>query len=267
MMSELMTTVDLHFRRMGPEGATPVVILHGLFGSSDNWGSIGKELGIPTDPDTSAMDVLLVDLRDHGRSAHAAETSYPLMAADVHALVTGLGLRSIVLVGHSMGGKTAMEFAQRWPELVKRLIVVDISPKEHANTQQYIVDALLGADISAGRTRKEVEEYMTSKVPEPGVVSFLMKNLYWRSEGELGWRMNIDLLAKEMDHILAAVGSKTVKVPTLFIRGGQSDYILREDIPAIKEQFPNSRIETINYAGHWVHAQAPEEVIGMIRSN
>ena len=262
-----MTTVELHYRRMGPEGATPVVILHGLFGSSDNWGSIGKELGTPSDASVTALDVLLVDLRDHGRSEHGTETSYPLMAADVHALVTGLGLKELVLVGHSMGGKTAMEFAQRWPELLKRLIVVDISPKEHANTQQYIVDALLNADISKGRTRKEVEEYMISQVPEPGVVSFLMKNLYWKSEGELAWRMNIDLLAKKMDHILAGIGSKMVKVPTLFIRGGQSDYILREDIPAIKEQFPNSRIETISYAGHWVHAQAPDEVVEMIRSN
>ena len=173
----------------------------------------------------------------------------------------------IILVGHSMGGKTAMEFAQRWPELLKYLIVVDISPKEHVNSQQYIVYALLNADISKGRTRKEVEEYISSKVPEPGVVSFLMKNLYWKNEGELAWRMNIVLLAKEMDHILAAIGSKTGKVPTLFIRGGQSDYILREDIPAIKEQFQNSRVETIAYAGHWVHAQAPEEVIAMIRSN
>lgn len=261
-----MKTVGLYYRRLGPEGAQPVVILHGLFGSSDNWGTIGKELGAPSEPGIKPMDVLLVDLRDHGRSQHATETSYPLMAADVHALVSGLGLKDIILVGHSMGGKTAMEFTQRWPELLKFLIVVDISPKEHAHTQQYIVDALLTADISAGRTRKEVEEHMASLVKEPGVVAFLMKNLYWKSEGELAWRMNIDLLAKEMDHILAAVGSKTVKIPTLFIRGGQSDYIVREDLPAIKEQFPNSKVETIAYAGHWVHAQAPDEVIAMIRA-
>jgi esterase len=258
--------VDLHYRRMGPEGATPLVVLHGLFGTSDNWGSIGKELAEPTDATAQAFDVVLVDLRDHGRSPHTAATSYPLMAADVHALIERLGLRDVVLVGHSMGGKTAMVLAQRWPELLRQLVVVDISPKEHANNHGHIIEALLTADLSPGRTRKEVEQHVAARVKEPGVVQFLMKNLYWHTEDQLAWRVNAPLLARELDAILAAIGPDMVKVPTLFIRGGQSDYILREDLPAIKEQFPNSRVETIAYAGHWVHAQAPDEVIGMIRA-
>ena len=259
-------TVDLHYRRMGPEGATPLVVLHGLFGTSDNWGTVGKELAEPGTPDQPAFDVLLVDLRDHGRSPHTASTSYPLMAADVHALIERLGLRDVVLVGHSMGGKTAMVFAQRWPELLRHLVVVDISPREHANNHGHIIEALLTADLSPGRTRKEVEAHIAARVKEPGVVQFLMKNLYWQTEEQLAWRVNATLLASELDAILAAIGSEVVRVPSLFIRGGQSDYILREDLPAIKEQFPNSRVETIPYAGHWVHAQAPDEVIGMIRA-
>jgi pimeloyl-ACP methyl ester carboxylesterase len=259
-------TVELHYRRMGPVGATPVVVLHGLFGTSDNWGSIGKELAEPSMPGVPAMDVLLVDLRDHGRSPHTSTTSYALMAADVHALVERLGLHDVVLVGHSMGGKTAMVFAQRWPELLRQLVVVDISPKEHENNHGHIIEAILSADLSAGRTRKEVEQHISARVKEPGVVQFLMKNLYWLSEDQLAWRVNAPLLAREIDAILASIGPATVRVPTLFIRGGQSDYILREDLPAIKEQFPNSRVETVPYAGHWVHAQAPEEVIGMIRA-
>lgn len=260
-----MRTVELHYGRNGPEGAQAVVILHGLFGSSDNWGSIAKELSGPSTGD-AAMDVVVADLRDHGRSPHTEETSYPLMAADVHALVERLELHDIILVGHSMGGKAAMAFAQRWPDLLKHLVVVDIGPREHENHQGHIVEALRSADISAGRTRKEVEADVSRFVKEPGVVAFLMKNLYWRSEGQLAWRMNVPLLDAQLPAILASVGPQVVKVPTLFIRGGQSDYILREDLPAIKEQFPNSQVETIPYAGHWVHAQAPEEVIGMIRA-
>ncbi|MCB9182909.1 MAG: alpha/beta fold hydrolase [Flavobacteriales bacterium] len=260
-----MSPVDLHYRRLGKEGAQAVVILHGLFGTSDNWGSIGRELAVPTTTDAEALDVLLMDLRDHGRSPHTQETSYPLMAADVHALLAKLGLKDVVLVGHSMGGKTAMLFAQRWPELIKQLIVIDISPKEHTNNQAHIVRALLEADLSPGRTRKEVESDIAEHVKEPGVVQFLLKNLYWKEDDTLAWRMNVPLLARDLDAILAAIGPETVKVPTLFVRGGQSDYILREDIPAIKEQFPRSRVETVPYAGHWVHAQAPDEVTAWIR--
>jgi pimeloyl-ACP methyl ester carboxylesterase len=259
-------TIDLHYRRLGPEGAPPVVVLHGLFGTSDNWGSIGKELAEPTEPGATPCDVLLVDLRDHGRSPHSQATSYPLMAADVHALIERLGLRDVVLVGHSMGGKTAMVFAQQWPQLLRHLVVVDISPKEHANNHGHIIEAILTADVAPGRTRKEVEAHIAARVKEPGVVQFLLKNLYWATEEQLAWRVNAPLLARELPAILAAIGPETVRTPTLFIRGGQSDYILREDLPAIKEQFPNSRVETIPYAGHWVHAQAPDEVIALIRS-
>jgi esterase len=260
-----MSIVDLHYRRLGPQGATPVVILHGLFGSSDNWASIGKELSEPTAPGAAPLDVLLVDLRDHGRSPHTGMTSYPIMAADVHALITSQGLSEVVLVGHSMGGKAAMAFAQRWPQLLKHLIVIDISPKEHANNHARIIHALRTANLSPGQSRKEVEAHIALHVKEPGVVQFLMKNLYWRTDDQLAWRMNVGLLERELPAILAAIDPEQVRVPTLFVRGGQSDYILREDVPAIREQFPNSRVETVAYAGHWVHAQAPEEVIAWIR--
>ncbi|MCB0767241.1 MAG: alpha/beta fold hydrolase [Flavobacteriales bacterium] len=262
-----MSTVDLFYRRSGREGATPVVILHGLFGTSDNWGSVGRELAEPSDPHAPALDVILVDLRDHGRSPHTDAISYPIMAADVHALFEKLGLREAVLVGHSMGGKTAMTFAQRWPELLKKLVVIDIGPREHQNNQAHIVEALRTTDLVPGRTRKEVEAHISTMVKEPGVVQFLMKNLYWRTEDRLDWRVNVPLLDREIQAILAAIDPERVRVPTVFIRGGQSGYILREDIPAIKEQFPNSVVETVPYAGHWVHVQAPDEVIATIRAS
>ncbi|MBK8499846.1 MAG: alpha/beta fold hydrolase [Flavobacteriales bacterium] len=261
-----MSTIDLHYRRLGPSGAQPIVILHGLFGSSDNLGTIARELAEPSEPGIPAYDVVLADLRDHGHSPHTEAATYPHMAADVHALVVRLGLKDIVLVGHSMGGKAAMLFAQRWPHLLKQLVVIDIGPREHTNNQAHIVEALRTADLSPGRTRKEVEAHLAQHVKEPGVVQFLLKNLYWQSEGQLAWRMNVEGLARDLDHILASIGPEAVRVPTLFIRGGQSDYVTREDLPAIREQFPNSRVETIAYAGHWVHAQAPEEVVALIRN-
>ncbi len=257
--------VDLYYRRLGPQGAKPVVILHGLFGSGDNWGSIGKELAEPSDPNAEAFDVVLADLRDHGRSPHTDRIDYPTMAGDVHQLMEKLQLKDVTLVGHSMGGKTAMIVAQKWPDLLSRLIVVDMGPKENRSTQDTILEAMHTADLSKGRTRKEVEAHVSGLVKEPGVVQFLLKSLYWTDDQRLAWRMNVDLLKEQLPNILAAIGPEQVKVPTLFIRGGQSDYIVREDIPAIKEQFPNSRIETIEFAGHWVHAQAPEEVIALIR--
>lgn len=261
-----MKTVPLHYRRLGTVGATPVVILHGLFGTSDNWGSVGKELGEPSTADAPAFDVFLVDLRDHGRSPHTDGTSYPIMAADVHAMITELGLKDVVLVGHSMGGKVAMVFAQQWPQLLQRLIVVDISPREHENNHAHIIEAMLTADLSAGRNRKEVEAHVAGQVKEPGVVQFLLKNLYWKTEEQLAWRVNAPLLKQDLHAILAAIGPERVRVPTVFIRGGQSNYILREDLPAIAEQFPNSRVVTVPFAGHWVHAQAPDEVVALIRN-
>lgn len=251
-------SVDLFHRRIG--SGQPVVVLHGLFGSSDNWGSIGKELG-------EQYDVLLVDQRDHGRSPHTDRVSYPLMAADVHRLVTQQGLRDIVLVGHSMGAKTAMYFAHHWPELVKHLVSVDMGPREYPlSNQARILEALLTSDVPHKSSRKEVEAHLAKYIPEPGIQQFLLKSLYWETPEKLGWRFNVPVIARDIHDILAAAPADTFRVPTLFIRGGQSDYITRADVPAIKEQFPNSRIETVEFAGHWVHAQAPEEVMDMIRS-
>lgn len=237
----------------------PLVVLHGLLGSGDNWGSLGRNL-------SDRFDVVLVDQRDHGRSPHTDRITYPLMADDVHALVAALGLKDIILVGHSMGGKTGMLFAQRYPQLLKHLVVIDMGPREYPpENQAHILKALLTSDLEHKHTRGEVEAHLTRFVKEPGVVQFLMKSLYWIGPERLAWRFNVPLIARDIKDIVASAGPGTVTTPTLFIRGGQSDYITREDVPAIKEQFPKCRIETVPYAGHWVHAQAPEEVERLIR--
>ncbi len=251
-------SVELFHREEG--SGTPIMILHGLYGSGDNFGTIGRALA-------EDHHVILVDERDHGRSPHTDRITYPLMAEDVHALVEKLGLKDLVLVGHSMGGKTAMAFAQRWPELLKHLVVIDIGPREYPiGEHAIIVEALASSDLANKSSRQEVEEHLAKSISEPGVQQFLLKSLYWEEPGKLAWRMNVDLLQRDMDDILAALGPEVVRVPTLFIRGGKSPYIPREDIPQLKEQFPNSRVETIAFAGHWVHAQAPDEVLELIRS-
>lgn len=251
-------SVDLHFRSLG--SGRPIVILHGLFGSSDNWGTVAREL-------SGEFHIVLVDQRDHGRSPHTDRVTYPLMAEDVHALVVRLGLKDITLVGHSMGGKTAMWFAHRWPELVKQLVSVDMGPREYPlSNQAPIIEALTTSDLAGKTSRKEVEQHLARYVPEPGVQQFLLKSLYWETPEKLAWRFNVPVIARDINDILAAAPAETIRVPSLFIRGGQSDYITRADIPALKEQFPNSRIETVDFAGHWVHAQAPEEVTALIRS-
>lgn len=251
-------SVDLFHRREG--GGPTVVILHGLFGNSDNFGTIGRTLA-------AQYDMVLVDARDHGRSPRTDRITYPLMAGDVHALFTKLGLKDVVLVGHSMGGKTAMTFAQRWPELLKHLVVIDIGPREYAiGEHAVIIEALATSDLPRKTARQEVEQHLARTITEPGVLQFLMKNLYWAEPGRLDWRFNVPVIQRSMGDIIGTIGPQHVQVPTLFIRGGRSPYITREDLPQIQEQFPASRVETVPFAGHWVHAQAPEEVMDFIRS-
>jgi esterase len=250
-------TVDLFHRRSG-QGPT-IVLLHGLFGSSDNWGTVARAL-------SERFDVVLADLRDHGRSPHTEATDYTLMAADVLALFDRLGLQQAVLAGHSMGGKTAMTFAQQWPERLRALVVVDIGPREYPLGQHAVIaEALRTSDLAHKTGRQQVEEHLARTIPEAGVVQFLLKSLYWKQPGELCWRFNVPTLLRCLPAIHGGIAPHTVRTPTLFIRGGMSPYIIREDLPQIQEQFPGCRVETIPYAGHWVPAQAPEETVALIR--
>ena len=246
----------LNFRKLGEQGPV-LMILHGLFGSSDNWQSLGRVLA-------EKFQVYLVDQRDHGRSPHTEEMNYSLMAADVKALMEQEGLSNVNLVGHSMGGKTAMTFAQHYPEMLHKMVIVDIGPKQYEDRHSSILEGMITANLNVLGSRKAVEKHLAEYVPEPGVRQFLMKNLYWIADGKLAWRLNLDLLKRDLSNIVASIDPERVQLPTLFINGGISDYILKEDIPAIKEQFPRSRFETIPFAGHWIHVQAPDDFIGMV---
>jgi esterase len=241
--------MKLHYRKIGQ--GEPLIILHGLFGYSDNWQTLGKRYA-------EDFEVYLVDQRNHGHSPHSAEFSYDHMADDLLELMIDNNLASAYVLGHSMGGKTAIRFAQKNPHMVKKLIVADIGVKGYPMHHGTIIDGLKAIDLNRAKTRGEAEEMLTPYIPQVGVRQFLLKNLYWVEQGQLGWRMNLAVLDEKMVEIIGALPADAIDVPTLFLRGELSNYILEADYDSIRRQFSDCRIETIPQAGHWIHAENPE---------
>ena len=247
--------MKLHYRELG-EGQ-PLVILHGLFGNSDNWQTHAKKL-------SEYFRVILVDQRNHGHSDWSNEFSYDLMAKDLNELFIDLNLKKAIVLGHSMGGKTAIRFTQLYPSKIEKLIVVDIGVKEYPMHHEEILKGLHSIDLEKVTTRREAEEILSKYIPSNGVRQFLLKNLYWIEKGKLAWRMNIPVLEKEMPEILTILPNKEIFNSTLFIRGMLSNYILDEDIPKLEDQFTDFQMVSIENAGHWVHAEAPLEFIEIV---
>jgi esterase len=244
--------MKLHYRELG-EGQ-PLVILHGLFGNSDNWQTHAKKLA-------EYFRVILVDQRNHGHSDWSNDFSYDLMKEDLLELFQDLGLKKVILVGHSMGGKTAIRFAQENSNLLEKLIVIDIGIKEYPMHHTEILKGLHAIDLNVVNTRGEAERILSQYIDSNGVRQFLLKNLYWKEKGVLAWRMNISVLEREMQNILSKLPEIEVYTPTLFIRGEMSNYILEEDIEELEDYFNDFSLITINNAGHWVHSEAPNEFI------
>jgi pimeloyl-ACP methyl ester carboxylesterase len=249
--------MELYYREMGQ--GQPLVILHGLFGFSDNWQTHAKRL-------SEYYRVILVDLRNHGHSPWSDDFSYALMAEDVETLFRSLGLSKVILLGHSMGGKVAVNFAQRFPSYLEKLIVVDIGVKAYPQHHDHIIAGMHAIDLERIKVRSEAEAILKQHIDSDGVRQFILKNLYWKEKGQLAWRMNLPVLEAKMDEILAEVPDEEVMLPTLFIRGELSGYILDEDIPELEERFADSQLVTIAGAGHWVHAEAPEEFLDAVLS-
>ena len=247
--------MKLHHRELG--AGQPMIILHGLFGFSDNWQTHAKKFA-------DYYRVILVDLRNHGHSDWSDEFSYELMVNDLKELCDDLGLKNILLIGHSMGGKVAMLFAQKHKELLDKLVVVDIGVKAYPMHHQHILAGMHGINLETIKVRSEAEAILKQYIDSDGVRQFLLKNLYWKEKGQLAWRMNLSVLEREMENILSLLPEKEVMLPTLFIRGDLSNYILDEDIPQLENQFPDSEIVTLKNAGHWVHAEAPEEFVDVV---
>jgi pimeloyl-ACP methyl ester carboxylesterase len=230
----------------------PLLILHGFLGMSDNWKTLGVQFA------SEGFEVHILDLRNHGRSFQSEEFSYELMVEDIVKYCNEHYLEKINLIGHSMGGKTAMLLAARYPELVDKLIVADIGPKYYAPHHQDILAGLNAIDFTLKPSRNEVEAIVSNYIPDFGTRQFLLKNLYWQEPGQLAFRFNLAVFNKKITEIGVSLPSDLVfEKPTLFIRGGNSNYILDEDFEVIKVQFPNAIFETIPNAGHWLHAENP----------
>jgi esterase len=237
--------------------AQPLVILHGLFGSSDNWLMHSKFFS------QQGYHVYTVDQRNHGQSFHSEVFDYDALAADLRGFVLDRNLQKPVLLGHSMGGKTVMQYAMNYPATgaptdAAKLVVVDIAPRAYPVHHADIIRGLTEIDLGPLRTRPEADTALAAYEPNPSVRQFLLKNLY-RPDGQtFGWRLNVPVIARELARIGAAIGhTHPVPVPTLFVRGANSTYITDDDYPAIQTLFPQVRIETIAGAGHWVQAEQP----------
>lgn len=247
--------MKLHYRELGT--GQPLIILHGLFGSSDNWQTQAKRFA-------EYFQVILVDLRNHGHSDWNDDSSYISMANDVIELINDLGIEKTILLGHSMGGKVAMHVAQINGKLLSKLVVVDMGIKQYPPHHQHILQGIHSVQLEGVNSRAEADKQLNEFIDSEGVKQFLLKNLYWKEKGKLAWRMNVSVLENSMNEILSALPEKEVFTPTAFIRGELSNYVLDDDIPEIENFFPDSQYITISQAGHWVHAEKPEEFVDAV---
>lgn len=232
----------------------PFVILHGFLGMGDNWKTLAKQFS------ESNYQVHLVDQRNHGRSFRSEDFDYELMADDLKAYCDKHNLNDIILLGHSMGGKTAMLFAATYPKLISKLMVADISPRYYPIHHDTILDGLSSLDFSQIKSRSEADEALSNFIKDAGTRMFLLKNLYWVDKGQLGLRINLPVLKENVSEVGEALPiHATFDKETLFLRGDRSEYIGVQDEAIIHSHFPNSKIVTIANAGHWLHAENPED--------
>ena len=241
------------FSRIYGEGR-PLIILHGLFGMSDNWQTHAKNYA------ALGFQVHVLDQRNHGQSPSSDKLSYQLMADDLLEYLNEHDIESSSVIGHSMGGKVAMLFACLHPERIEKLLVVDIAPKAYPVHHQEFIDAMKAMDLASISTRKEADEALKKGIENFAIRQFLLKSLYWKDKGELAWRFNLDAIEANI-HMVGQVLFEDAEFigDTLFIAGGKSGYIKPEDEELIHHHFPMARIYFIENAGHWVHAEAAEE--------
>jgi esterase len=243
-----MSDKKLFFRKLGQ--GKPLIILHGLFGASDNWLTIGKSL-------SEHFEVYLVDQRNHGQSFHDPAHNFDVMAEDLGNFITENNIAQPIVLGHSMGGKVAMNYALSHPGKLEKLIVVDISPSGYKVHHDKILEGLKSIDLGSMESRKEADDQLAKYVPNVSERQFLLKSLS-RTGAGFEWKINVDAIDNNIGLIVGEIDGEPNPVPALFIDGENSNYIRDIDFPIIKKLFPDSQVVTIKNAGHWVHAEQPE---------
>ena len=241
----------LHSRIIG-EGK-PLLILHGFLGMSDNWKTLGSKYA------ENGFQVHLIDQRNHGKSFHSENFDYEVLATDVKNYMEHHKIVKTALIGHSMGGKTAMQFACTHPKLIEKLIIADIAPKYYPPHHNEIINGLLALNFDEITSRGDADTELAKHLSDIGVRQFLLKNLYWIEKGKLGFRFNLLVLQHKMEEIGENISSSATYLgETLFLRGDRSEYILQNDFDNIKKHFPKASLETIPNSGHWLHAENPK---------
>lgn len=246
--------VELFYKKYGEQGPA-FLILHGVFGMLDNWHSLSKELA-------KNYQVYAIDLRNHGHSPHSSEMSYELMADDVLQVLIKENIDECILLGHSMGGKVAMQFAALHPEKLKALIVADIAPKRYKPGHLEIIAALKSMKFDKVKSRADAQKQFSELIQDPGVRNFLLKNLHRNEDGTYRFKMNLPAIEKAYDHIIGEIEfSWPLNVPTLFLKGAKSRYIQPHDQAEIEQWFTEVEFEEVSEAGHWLHADNPQEFL------
>jgi esterase len=247
-MNPTMAPQHLHAREYG--SGAPLIILHGLFGSWENWHPVAKAL-------SHRFTVHVVDQRNHGGSFHSSRFDYDAMAEDLRDFMSAHQLAKAALLGHSLGGKTAMRFAAMFPAQVERLIVVDIAPRGYPPAQADAIDALARLDLARIATLRAADEHLQTAIPDPALRRFLLKNLKSAPDGRYRWKVNIDAIRRAYPCLCGPVALNPWPGPCLFVRGGHSDYIRDSDWQDIRTVFPQAHLCTLPAAGHWVHVDDP----------
>jgi esterase len=249
--------MELFYRALGQ--GHPLIILHGLMGSSDNWLTQSKILA-------EQYHVYMVDQRNHGRSFHSDEFDYKVLTEDLRHFIEKHVMGKPIILGHSMGGKTAMNFAVRYPDFLSKLIVVDIAPKAYPVHHDSIIEGLNAIPINTLQSRDEADKILSQFVPEADVRQFLLKNLSRKPEGGFSWKINLPVIDKNLEKISEGMQYEgTYAGPSLFVRGSKSKYVLDEDRATIKTLFPASTLVTMD-TGHWVQAEKPVEFVEIVKN-
>ncbi|MDP2562483.1 alpha/beta fold hydrolase [Psychrobium sp. 1_MG-2023] len=244
--------MQLNYKIIGD--GQPVILLHGLFGTLDNLGRLARHL-------STTYQVISIDLPNHGLSPHTNSISYPDMANSVSDLCDELGLNKVNIVGHSMGGKVAMELALLKPQLINTLTVIDIAPVAYTDRHNHIFNALKTVNLEQINNRTDASKHLVAQGIEPGIAQFLLKNLAKDTNSTHFWRCNLDGLHKNYSSIITGLTTTgTYDKPTLFVKGGNSNYILAEHRPTIMGYFPQAQAKIVQGTGHWLHAEKPASV-------